>query len=342
MVIEDIDIPKVQDGDVLVKIVASGLCHTDLHVIKGDMPVPMPVVLGHEGAGIVTETGKGVTTVKPGDHVVIFAMPTCGRCEYCQMGKGYLCTPGYNTIFAGTLMDGTKRLRTQKGKELNHFFGQSSFAEYCLVKEGSVVKVREDAPLEKLGGFGCGITTGVGAVLNTARVEAGDSVAVFGCGSLGLSAISAARLAGATTIIAIDILENKLNYAREFGATHTINASKVDPVKEIINLTGSGVKYAFEFIGNVKVMEQTFNSICPGGKAIILGSPRFGEKVSIDAVSLLLEKTLMGTAEGSSRPMDITRYVDLYMDKKLEVDKLITKNYSLEEINQAFKDLEEG
>ncbi len=343
LVIEDIEVPEPEEGEVLVKLVATGVCHTDLHPIKGDFPVPLPIVLGHEGAGIVKKVGKGVTSVKPGDHVVLSVMPYCGRCRYCLIGKPYLCIVAWPTIFGGTLLNGAKRLRKKDGQELNHFFGQSSFAEYALVYETTVVKIRDDAPLDKVALFGCGVTTGVGAVVNTAKVEAGATVAIFGCGGVGLSGIMACKMVGAGKIIAVDVVDKKLEFAREFGATHTINASKEDPVQKIKELTVFGADYSFEFVGNVNVMAQAFDTTCPGGKTIIIGGAPVGQKVSLDAMSILTEKMLLGTAGGSLRPaIDIPRYVELYMEKKLDLDRLITKRFPLEEINKAFEAMEKG
>jgi Zn-dependent alcohol dehydrogenase len=344
LVVEDIVVPDPHDDEVLVKVVATGVCHTDLHPIKGDMPIPLPTVLGHEGAGIVEKVGKGVTSVKPGDHVVLSVMPFCGKCRYCLIGKQYLCIMAWPTVFGGTLLNGSKRLKKKDGTELNYYFGQSSFADYALVHESTPVKVRDDAPLDKIAVLGCGATTGIGAVLNTANVQAGSSVAMFGCGGVGLSGIMAAKLVGAVKIIAVDVIDKKLEMARDFGATHTINSSKEDPVQKIKDLTGGfGADYSFEFIGNVNVMAQAFDATCPGGKTIIIGAAPVGQKVALDGMALLTEKTVVGTAGGSLRPgVDIPRYVDLYMEKKLDFDRLITRTYPLEDINKAFEAMEKG
>ncbi|MDY6863106.1 MAG: Zn-dependent alcohol dehydrogenase [Thermodesulfobacteriota bacterium] len=343
LVIEEIPIPQPKDNELLVKIAATGVCHTDLHPIKGDMPVPLPIVLGHEGAGIVEKTGKGVKNLKEGDHVILSVMPYCGDCFGCLMGKPYLCSTAWPTIFGGTMIDGTKRLSKENGAELNHFFGQSSFAEYAVVDERSAIKIREDAPLDKVAVFGCGATTGIGTIVNTAKVEAGARIVIFGCGGVGLSAIMAARMVGAGLIIAVDIMESKLKMAQEFGAHIAINSSMENPVERILEITNGGADYTFEFIGNVNVMEQAYNSSRPGGLTVIVGSPPAGEKLSIDPMGLLTEKTIMGTAGGSLRPgIDIPRYVELYMQKKLDLDKLITKSFPLEDINRSFETMEKG
>jgi S-(hydroxymethyl)glutathione dehydrogenase/alcohol dehydrogenase len=343
LVIEDIPIPQPRDNEVLVKIVATGVCHTDLHPIKGDLPVPLPIVLGHEGAGIVKKVGNGVKNLKEGDHVILPVMPFCGACPSCHMGKPYLCLTTAPLLFAGTMVDGTKRLFRENGEELNHFFCQSSFAEYAVADFRGAVKIREDAPLDKVAVFGCGATTGIGSIVNTAKVEAGARIAIFGCGGVGLSAIMAARMVGAGLIIAVDITESKLKMAQEFGAHITINGSNENPVERILEITNGGVDYAFEFIGNVNVMEQAYNSSRPGGMTVIIGSAPAGAKLSIDPAGLLYEKTIMGTIAGSFRAgIDIPRYVELYMQKKIDLDKLITNSFPLEEINQAFEVMKKG
>jgi len=276
LIIEDIPIPEPKDGEVLVKLAATGVCHTDLHPVKGDMPVPLPIVLGHEGAGIVEKTGKAVTTLKPGDHVVLSVMPYCGKCRSCLSGRPYLCEFGWQNVFGGTMLDGSRRLRKPDGVELSHFFCQSSFAEYAVVDERTAVKIRDDAPLDKVCVMGCGASTGIGTVVNTAKVEAGASVAVFGCGGVGLCAIMASRLVGAGKIIAVDVVEGKLDLASEFGATHTINARKENPVEKVREITLGGADYSMEFIGNVDAMAQAYDSTRPGGKAIVVGAAPVG------------------------------------------------------------------
>jgi len=343
LVIEDIPIPQPGDNELLVKLVATGVCHTDLHPIKGDMPVPLPIVLGHEGAGIVEKVGNNVKALKPGDHVVLSVMPYCGECPGCLMGKPYLCMTAWPTIFGGTMIDGTRKLKRENGEALNHFFGQSSFAEYCVVDVRSAIKIRPDAPLDKVAVLGCGATTGIGTIVNTAKIEAGARIAVFGCGGVGLSAIMAAKMVGAGLIIAVDIMESKLKMAQDFGAHIIIDSSKVNAVEKILEMTHGGVDYAFEFIGNVNVMEQAYNCSRPGGLTVIVGSPPMGQKLSIDPMGLLTEKKIMGTAGGSLRPgLDIPRYVELYMQKMLDLDKLVTNTFSLEEINKAFEVMEKG
>ncbi|MBI1986911.1 MAG: Zn-dependent alcohol dehydrogenase [Nitrospinae bacterium] len=343
LAIEEVEVPEPHAGEVLVKVVATGVCHSDLHVIKGDIQVPLPVVLGHEGAGIVEKVGPGVTTVSPGDHVVLAVLPSCGQCAPCVGGRPYICERSWPVIFSGTMMDGTRRLRNREGEELSHLFAQSSFAEYAVVTERSAVPIRKEAPLEKMAVLGCGATTGIGAVLNTARVEAGTRVAVVGCGGVGLSVILGAKLAGALQIIGVDISKRKLRIAQDFGATHTIDSSREDLVQRVQELTEGGADYVFECVGHPDLMSQSFDATRAGGKTVIVGAAPMGAKVSVDALSLLMEKTLVGTPAGSLRPaIDIPRYVNLYLEGKLELDRLVTCTYPLEKINEAFGAMQRG
>lgn len=342
-VVEEIDKPVPREREVLVKIVATGLCHTDLSAANGTIPVPLPIVLGHEGAGIVEKVGPGVTKHRPGDHVILSVFSYCGNCNYCLTGRQYLCQVAASTFFSGILADGSRRLRKKDGQELSHFFAQSSFAEFAVVHENTAVKIREDAPLDKVCVLGCGATTGIGSVFNTACVQPGETMAVFGCGGVGLSGIMAAKVAGAGKIIAVDILDEKLVLARELGATHTINSSKKDPVREIRGITGLGVDYAFEYIGNTNVMAQAFDSTAPGGKTIIVGAGPAGSKLNIDNMALLTPKTIMGCVEGSVRPqVDFPRYVEMFMDNKIPLDRIITHTFPFEEINKALQFMKSG
>ena len=341
--VEEIEIPRPAFKEVLVKVKAVGVCHTDLHPIKGDMPVPLPIVLGHEGAGIVEEIGEGVTTVKPGDHVIMFPAPFCGSCISCLTGMPYLCMVAGPVLFSGTMLDGTKRLKTPKGEELNHFFCQSSFAEYAIIHESAAIPVEKDLPIEKMAVFSCGMSTGIGMVRNISKVVPGSRVAVFGCGGVGLMALWTAKLVPASMVIAIDTIDNKLKMAKEFGATHVINASREDPVQKIIELTGGGVDYSFECIGNVKVIEQAYNAVHPGGLAVVAGAAPAGERVSIEALSLVTGKTLMGCVGGSTiASVDIPKNIGLYKKGLLPLDKFITSTYKLEEINQVFEAMQKG
>ena len=342
--VEEVTLDEPQDQEVLVKLAATGVCHTDLHTITGDIGLPLPIVLGHEGAGIVEKVGPGVTTLQSGDHVVLMVIWSCGKCYYCTVGMPSQCPVGLMSVGMESLPGGGKRLRNKDNQELGHFFNQSSFAEYAVVHERTAVKIREDAPLEVACLFGCGVTTGVGSVLNVAGIKAGESIAIYGCGGVGLSAVLGARLAGAGKIVAVDMLDQKLEWAKELGADYVINASRENPPQRVIELTG-GTDYAIECIGNVDATTQAFASIRPGGKCVVVGSYPAGATINI-APSIdftTLGKTLTGGLQGQIRAsVDVPRYVDLYMAGKLPVDKLISRNYSLDDINDAFKALKEG
>lgn len=346
LVIEEVELDEPKDKEVLVKLVATGVCHTDIHCIKGDLATPPPVVLGHEGAGTVEKVGRNVTEVQPGDRVVVTVAPYCGKCPACMMGVPTSCETDPQTVMLmGTMADGTKRLKRKNGDELSHFMAQSSFAEYAVVEESATVKVRDDAPLDVVCLLGCGASTGIGAVINKARVKAGSSVAVFGCGGVGLATIMAAKLVGAHPIIAVDLLDSKLEMAREFGATILVNASKEDPVMKIATECAGGVDYSFEAIGNTTAMTQAFHSVYPrpGGMALVLGLAPIGAAFSIEAWRFMREVVITGCTVGSIRPrIDIPRYVDLFMAGKLPLDKLVSAHYTLEQVNEAVKDTLEG
>lgn len=333
LVIEKIEIDEPGPGFVLVKTAATGICHSDLHQIEGTWPVDLPVVLGHEASGVVERVGEGVTYVQPGDHVVMNFIPFCGACRFCQMGRPVLCTA----------IQGRSQHLRKGDQRINVFISVSSFAEYMLAPETGVVKVREDAPLDKLGIVGCAVATGVGAVLNTARVEASSSVAVIGIGGVGLNVVQGAALAAASQIIAIDVLDRKLEMAEEFGATHFVNASTEDPVKAVRRITEGGADYAFEVVGNPALVSQAFDMVRRGGEAIMIGLSPFGEKTSIDTRGLLGEKVLRGSSYGSIRArIDIPRFVDLYMAGRLKLDELVRRTYPLEGINEAFAAMKAG
>ncbi len=346
LVVEEVELDDPKDKEVLVKLVATAVCHSDLHCIKGDLATQPPVVLGHEGAGIVEKVGKNVTDVQPGDRVVVTVAPYCGKCPACMMGVPTSCeTDPHTAALMGTMADGTKRLKRKNGDELSHFMAQASFAEYAVVEESATVKVRNDAPLDVVCLLGCGASTGIGAVINKARVKAGSSVAVFGCGGVGLTIIMAAKLVGAHPIVAVDLLDSKLEMARQFGATTLVNASNEDPVVRIAAECGGGVDYSFEAIGKPEVMTQAFHSVYarPGGMAVVLGLAPIGTTFSIEAWRFMKEVTITGCVMGSVRPkIDIPRYIDLFMAGKLPLDKLVSARYSLDQINDAIKDTLEG
>jgi S-(hydroxymethyl)glutathione dehydrogenase/alcohol dehydrogenase len=340
LVVEEIEIEEPKQGEVMVKLAAAGVCHSDLHFMEGLWQYPLPVLMGHEGAGIVEKVGQGVTSVKPGDHVVLSWTPSCGMCPNCVRGKPYLCT-GHGS--GPTMRDGTSRLK--KGDQrINHFISVSSFAEYAVLPEIGMVKVRDDAPLDKVALVGCGVMTGVGAVINTAKVEVGSSVAVFGCGGVGLNVVQGANLAAATTIIAVDTLDNKLEMAKQFGATHVVNASKEDPLAKIREITGGGADYAFEVIGKAEVIAQAFDSVKPGGTAVAVGMPPLGSQLTLNAALIFMQaKTLMGCNYGSARfRVDMPMLVDLYMAGRLKLDELVSRTYPIEKINEAFDAMKNG
>jgi len=346
LVMEEVELDDPGEDEVLVKVAAVGVCHTDIHCMKGDLSVPLPIVLGHEAAGTVEKVGANVTGLQPGDKVVLTVAPYCGECPACLMGVPSSCeTFPQTTMLMGTMPDGTKRLRRKNGDELNHFMAQSSFAEYAVAHRSAVVKVRDDAPLDVVCLLGCGASTGIGAVLNKARVRAGSSVAVFGCGGVGLAVIMAAKLVGAQPIVAVDLMDSKLEMARELGATHLVNASKEDPVARIAMDCAGGVEFSFEAIGNPAVITQAFHSVYarPGGMAVVLGLAPIGSTFAIEAWRFMREVVVTGCTVGSIRPqLDIPRYVDLFVNGRLPLDKLVSARYGLEQINEAVKDTLEG
>ena len=338
--IEDVELDKPQDREVLIKTVASGVCHSDLHFVEGLYPYPAPAVLGHEAAGIIEEVGKQVTYVKPGDHVICCLSVFCGNCEQCMSGHPNRCS----NKAATQRNPGDKPRISQKGKPVNQFLDISSYCEKMLLHENAVVKIREDLPLDRAALIGCGVTTGVGAVLNTAKIEPGSTVAVFGAGGVGLAAIQGARIAGARKIIAVDMFEGKLAMAKRLGATDTVDASSSDPVDEISKLTdGAGVDYSFEAIGLKKVAEQAFLAIKPGGTATVIGMIPVGQKVELDGYMFLTERKLQGSNMGSNRfRIDMPKYIDFYLQGRLNLDDMISRRGKLEDVNEAFRAMKAG
>ena len=335
MTIEDVEIDAPKAREVRVRTVASGVCHSDLHFVDGVHSFPGPAILGHEPAGIVEEVGTEVHEFAPGDHVIACLSVFCGHCEFCMSGKPYLCRS--NETQRGPEED--PKL-TWNGSPVNQFANLSSFAEQMLVHENTLVKIRDDMPLQQAALIGCGVTTGVGAVLNTAKVEAGASVLVIGAGGVGLSAIQGARIAGANQIIAVDREEHKLGTALELGATHTINASEGDPVKAIRDLSGGGVDYAFEAIGLTETAAQCFEAIKRGGTATIVGMLPKGSTLELRGTSFMNEKRIQGSVMGSNRfRIDMPRYVEFYMSGRLRLDEMITKTGSLEDVNDAMQSM---
>ncbi|MDI3298100.1 MAG: Zn-dependent alcohol dehydrogenase [Bacillota bacterium] len=344
--VEELELDEPGPGEVRVRVVAAGVCHSDLHVVNGDLPVPLPAVLGHEGAGVVEAVGEGVTRVKPGDHVVLSWIPGCGRCYYCRIGRPELCEEAFRLQVAGTLPGGALRLRRPGGSAVHHFLEVSCFAEATVVPEQGVVPIRPDVPLDRAALVGCAVTTGYGAVVHTARVRPGSSVAVLGAGGVGLNVIQAAVLSGAWPVVAIDRIPAKLELAREFGATHTVDASRTDDlVGAVADLTdGRGTDYAFEVIGRPETIASAYGMARKGGTVVVVGVAAPHEEVSINAFSLPSQsKVLTGSWYGRSNPgVDIPRILDLYMAGRLKLDELVSRRFPLEGVNEAFDALRSG
>jgi alcohol dehydrogenase len=342
--IQDLELVEPGPGEVLVEISYAGLCHSDLSVINGSRPRVMPMVMGHEASGVVREVGPTVHDLAPGDHVVFSFVPVCGHCLPCATGRPALCENGAAANTAGTLLAGHRHFKDAAGQELNHHLGVSAFSRYTVAAQESLVKIEPNVPLEKAALFGCAVMTGVGAVMNTARVEPGTGVAVFGLGGVGMSAVLGARASGAWPIVAVDLLEAKLALAERMGATHTVNAKDGDPVQAIKDLTSGGVQYAFESVGNERVLVQSYQATQRGGTTITVGLPHPSKKFAVSAVSLVAEeRTVKGSYMGSAVPKrDIPRYVALYQAGMLPVDLLHTGTIALDEINAAFDALAKG
>jgi len=340
--VEEVELLGPQAHEATVRIAAAGVCRSDLHFIDGLLPHPAPAVLGHEGAGVVEVVGEGVTYVQPGDHVILSFIPTCGQCSYCIVGRPNLCTAGNRAAARGTLLDGTTRLR-KDGETVYHMSCTACFAERAVVPESCVVKIGEEMPLDRAALIGCGVMTGVGAAINTAKVQPGSTVAVIGCGGVGLNVIQGAALAGAAKIIAVDIVDYKLELAQQFGATHVINSAKDDALATVRNLSPGGADYTFEVIGRPETMRLAYDAVRRGGMAVVVGLAPAGAEVSIPAGSLLQEKVLTGSSYGGTRArVDMPKLVDLYLAGKLKLDELISRRYPLEEINEAFEAMRAG
>lgn len=346
LVIEEIDVAGPKAGEVLVRIAATGVCHTDAFTLSGKDPEGIfPAILGHEGAGIVEEVGEGVTSVAVGDHVIPLYTAECGKCKFCLSGKTNLCSSVRATQGKGLMPDGTTRF-SLNGKPLYHYMGTSTFSEYTVVSEYSLAKVSKDAPLDKICLLGCGITTGIGAVMNTAKVEAGATVAVFGLGAIGLSVIQGAHMANAARIIAIDINPSKFEFAKQLGATDTINPNDYNvPIQEVlIEMTDGGVDYSFECIGNVNLMRQALECCHKGwGESIIIGVAGAGEEISTRPFQLVTGRVWRGSAFGGVKGRtELPSYVNRYMQGQINIDDFVTHNMPLEDINKAFDLMHEG
>jgi S-(hydroxymethyl)glutathione dehydrogenase/alcohol dehydrogenase len=341
LIIEDVDIEDPRAGEVQVRITAKGLCHSDLHNIKGEWEPAFPAILGHEGTGIVEAVGNGVRNVRVGDRVILSFRPNCGRCANCVRGVPVICDGSGGS--RKLMMDGTSRVSV-RGQALFVSARLGTFAERIVCPEEQAIPITQTIPEEVAAVIACCVTTGVCAVTNAAQVQPGDRVAVIGCGGVGLSAIQGARLVGAGQIVAIDVVDLKLDYAKQFGATHTLNASRVDAVREVRELSQGGVDYAIEAIGLSATIEQAVDCLRPGGKAVVVGMTAMGQRAGVDAHKLVAQqKTLMGTSYGNARQrVDIPRIVDLYLSGKLDLDRLISHRYRLEQINDGFARLEQG
>jgi S-(hydroxymethyl)glutathione dehydrogenase/alcohol dehydrogenase len=338
MTIEEVGISKPGPREVLVRTVAVGVCHSDLHFVDGAYPYPMPVVLGHEASGIVEQVGSEVRTVKPGDHVVTCLSAYCGHCEHCVTGHLSLCV----SPDTKRRVDEESRL-TYVQKPMTQFINLSAYAEQMLVHENALVSIRRDMPLDRAALLGCAVTTGTGAVFNTAKVRPGETVAVIGCGGIGLSTINGAALAGAGRIIAIDMLDSKLELAKQFGATDVVNAKDGSAVAQVLELTRGGVHHAFECIGLKQTAEQAFGMLARGGTATIIGMIKPGVKLELDPMAMLHERRIQGSFMGSNRfPVDLPRLTDFYMQGRLKLDEMISQRIKLEQINEAFDELRRG
>ncbi len=338
LTIENIDIDEPMDHEVVVKVMASGVCHSDLHFVDGFYPMVPPTILGHEGAGIVEKVGAQVTYVKPGDHVIMCLSVWCGSCERCMSGEPWLCrNPEVRT------RAGNRPKYTWNGNPVNQFANLSTYAEKALVHEHTIVRIREDMPFQQAALIGCGVTTGVGAAMNTAKVSPGSTVAVFGAGGVGLSAIQGARIAGARQIIAVDIHESKLAKAKELGATHIVDASSGDPVQKIQEMVPGGVDYAFECIGLKVAAEQAFGAIRAGGTATIVGMIPVGQNLELPGSVFLSEKKLQGSSMGSNRfRVHMPQYIELYMQGRLKLDEMVSRTGKLEDVNEFFRAMKAG
>ena len=341
-----VDLEGPRAGEVLVEIKATGVCHTDAFTLSGADPEGLfPAILGHEGAGIVVETGPGVTSLKKGDHVIPLYIPECRNCPSCLSGKTNLCTAIRETQGRGVMPDGTSRFSRGSAK-IHHYMGTSTFANYTVVPEIALAKIREDAPFDKVCYIGCGVTTGIGAVINTAKVQPGDRVVVFGLGGIGLNVIQGARLAGAGMIVGVDVNPARRAIAEKFGMTHFVNPKEVegDLVPYIVNLTRGGADFSFECVGNVTLMRQALECCQRGwGTSVIIGVAGAGQEISTRPFQLVTGRTWKGTAFGGAKSRrDVPKIVEWYMDKKINIDDLITHTMPLEKINDAFTLMHEG
>jgi alcohol dehydrogenase len=343
LAIQEVELDPPGHGEVLVKMAAAGLCHSDLSVIDGNRPRPTPMVLGHEAAGVVQEIGSGVDDLAVGDHVVMVFVPSCGHCLPCAEGRPALCEPGAAANGAGTLLSGARRLH-RNGGDVHHHLGVSAFAEYATVSRRSLIKIDRELPFDEAALFGCAVLTGVGAVINTARVSAGASVAVIGLGGVGLSSLLGAVAVGARRVVAVDLSDDKLGLARQLGATDTFNAGSANAAEEIRAATGGGVEFAFEMAGSVRAMDLAYKITQRGGTTVTAGLPPPNHTFALPQVNLVAEeRTVKGSYIGTCVPSrDLPRYIELYRRGKLPVDRLMSGRLKLDEVNVGFDRLHEG
>ena len=344
--IETVLLEGPRAGEVLIEVKATGICHTDAYTLSGADPEGIfPSVLGHEGAGVVVEVGQGVKSLKPGDHVIPLYVPECRNCEYCTSGKTNLCQAVRSTQGRGLMPDETSRFSLGK-RTLFHYMGTSTFAQYTVVPEIALAKIREDAPFDKVCYIGCGVTTGIGAVINTAQVEAGANVVLFGLGGIGLNVVQGARMVGADKIIGVDIIPARRELAEKFGMTHFVNPKEVrgDLVSYLVELTGGGADYTFECIGNVEVMRQALECCHKGwGESVIIGVAGAGEEIATRPFQLVTGRVWRGTAFGGAKGRtDVPKIVDWYMEGKINIDDLITHTMPLEDVNKGFDMMHAG
>ena len=339
LVIEDVQVDNPGPREVLVRTAAAGICHSDYHFMNGSYATDLPSIMGHESAGVVEKVGRDVTYLKPGDHVISCLSMFCGCCPSCVTGKPYGCEDIDSLQRTGSQ---TPRI-SQNGAMMHQGYFLGSFAEQMLLHENALVKIRKDMPLDRAALIGCAVTTGIGSVIHTSKVEPGSTVAVIGCGGIGLSAINGAAIAGAGRIIAIDVVESKLALAKQFGATDGVNASEVDVVEGIRDMTDGGVDYSFEAIGRKKTCEQAYDMLRPGGTACVIGMVPEGQKIEIDAASLIYDRKIVGSNMGSNAfRVDMPRFVDFYLNGKLNLDALISKRVPLSQVNEAYADMLTG
>ncbi|HKR34922.1 MAG TPA: zinc-dependent alcohol dehydrogenase family protein [Steroidobacteraceae bacterium] len=343
LVIEEVELDPPAAGEVIVRMRAAGLCHSDLSVINGDRPRPMPMIIGHEGAGEIVEVGAGVRDLRPGDHVVAAFVPCCGSCEPCTTGRPALCEPGFKANSTGTLLGGGQRMR-RDGAIVHHHLGVSAFAEHAIMVRQSLVKVDDDLPFDEAAVFGCAVMTGVGAVTNTVQPQRGASIAVIGLGGVGLAALLGTQLLDAAIVIACDLSADKLALARRMGATHAIDAADRQAVEQIKDLTRGGVHYAFEMAGSVKALELAYSATRRGGTTVTAGLPNPKHLFSIPQVGIVAEeRTIKGSYLGSCDPArDIPRYIEMYRAGRLPIDRLLSEHIALEQLNEGFDRLADG